>query len=314
MSTHRSLCPCSPQGALTNSVQGCFEEGVRKVSLSFLSYNAGLLRVGMGYEPVPHVGRRLAVIPSAITRVRADVVALQEVYEDRDREEIHHRIRHHLPHRAYVRGGRFRYDSGLMTLSRHPHASRLVRFERGAFEEQWIGWKSVLISDLNVPGVGALTVLNLHATAGGLFTLPDHPSVEALREHQMRQVVELASRAHGIPVILGDFNAGPGVADKNYRCLLGAGYVDVYGHLHPESAQCTWDPRNLLSADGPHRACPPQRIDHVFVRASDIESGRVAPVEARVVFSECEVRLPGGGHVTPSDHYGLLTRLEFERG
>jgi endonuclease/exonuclease/phosphatase family metal-dependent hydrolase len=287
---------------------------VSTVDLGFLSYNAGLLRIGWRYEPVAHIAPRLAVIPAVIEATEADVVALQEVYEDAQRAAIHDRLRHTLPHRAYVRGGRFRFDSGLMTLSRHPHESRLVRFTRGAFSERLFAWKSVLVSTLDVTGFGAVTVLNLHATAGGLVTPPDHPAVQVERDHQIRQILDLASRAPGLAVILGDFNAGPGVADRNYRALLDAGWVDVFGRLFPDSVEPTWDPRNDLNATGIHSALPPQRIDHVFVRARDIDAGRVTPLDARVVFTDACVSLANGARVTPSDHYGMLTRLRLRAG
>ncbi len=284
---------------------------MRSVDLGFLSYNAGLLRIARVYEPVPHVAPRLAVLPSVILGVEADVVALQEVYEPGQRAHLVAGIGHAYPHRAYVPGGRARFDSGLVTFARHPHRSRLVRFTRGALNERVFGWKSVLVSELDVEGVGAVTVLNLHATSGGIFTPPDHPEIMEERDHQMRQLIDVAASAPGVVVMLGDFNAGPGVADANYRSVLRAGFVDVYGHLLPDSAAPTWDPRNGLNVGGLHSALPPQRIDHVFVRARDLDAGRVTPLEARVVFTDACVSVPSRGAFTPSDHYGIFARLSF---
>lgn len=284
---------------------------MKTVDLSFLSYNAGLLRIASMYEPVPHVGARLAALPSVILGVEADVVALQEVYEPSQRAVITDGLAHAYPHRAYIPGGRVRFDSGLLTLTRHPHRSRLERFMRGALNERLFASKSVLVSELDVEGVGVVTVLNLHATSGGIFTPPDHPTILVERDHQIRQLLALADNARGIPVILGDFNAGPGVADANYRSILAAGFVDVFATLSPESAEPTWDPQNALNAGGLHSALPPQRIDHVFVRRSDLDAGVVTPADARVVFTETCVRLPRGAAVTPSDHYGIFARMRF---
>lgn len=284
---------------------------MRSVDLGFLSYNAGLLRIARAYEPVPHVGPRLAMLPTAILGVEADVVALQEVYEHRQREHLAAGLGHVYPHRAYVPGSRVRYDSGLVTFARHPHRSRLVRFTRGALNERVFGWKSVLVSELDVEGVGAVTVLNLHATSGGIFTPPDHPEIIVERDHQIRQVIDVAASAPGVVVMLGDFNAGPGAAEENYRSVLRAGFVDVYGHLTPEASEPTWDPRNELNVGGLHSALPPQRIDHVFVRARDLDAARVTPIEARVVLTERCVRLSNAESVTPSDHYGIFARLSF---
>jgi len=54
----------------------------------------------------------------------------------------------------------------------------------------------------------------------------------------------------------------------------------VHDSLHPSASDYTWDPTNRLNSDGPHHMCPPQRIDHLFVRRADIDSGRIRPISS----------------------------------
>jgi endonuclease/exonuclease/phosphatase family metal-dependent hydrolase len=285
---------------------------VKSVRLSLLTYNTGLLRVPVQrFNPIPHVDERLAAIPSEILRIEADVVALQEVFRPRDRHTILARTRSHYPHVGHVPPEGPRLDAGLVTLSRHPLRARVERFRHGPLSERVLSNKGPLVTEIDLPGGGSVTVINLHATAGGFFTLPDSPRAEAMRRGQIDQVVALARSVRGAVLLVGDFNAGPGAAESNYRQLEASGFTDVYAHLHGMDAACTWDPKNPLNAHGLHRTCPPQRIDHVFVRTEDLRLGRVTPHRARIVLDEARVRVGPGRRVTPSDHYGLFAEVEI---
>lgn len=285
---------------------------VKPARLSLLTYNTGLLRVPVErYNPIPHVDERLAAIPGEVLRLEADVVALQEVFQPRDRHALLARTRGVYPHVGHVPPGGVRLDAGLLTLSRHPLRARLRPFRDGPVSERLFSNKGPLVTEVDLPGAGAVTVINLHATAGGFFAMPESPRAEAMRRGQMEQVIAEARAARGPVVIVGDFNAGPGAAEANYRQLEAGGFTDVFAHLHGADPACTWDPQNPLNASGFHRSCPPQRIDHVFVRSEDLRLGRVAPRRARVVLDRPQVRVGGGRLVTPSDHYGLHAELEL---
>ena len=98
-------------------------------------------------------------------------------------------------------------------------------------------------------------------------------------------------------------NAGLGVSEGNYMAFERGGYVDAY-RASGAGERATWEPTNRLNASGPHRACPPQRIDHVFVRGPAVAG-------AGVVLDEEIVEVAGGTRVTLSDHYGVMVELKF---
>jgi endonuclease/exonuclease/phosphatase family metal-dependent hydrolase len=109
------------------------------------------------------------------------------------------------------------------------------------------------------------------------------------------------------PVLCGDFNAGPD-ADE-IRFLTGNAVIDgrstyfqdAWAVLHG-SGGVTWDPNNPSVANDYH----PRRIDYVFVgdpRYRDGGAGRV--VSAELAFNE-----PRTG-VFASDHYGLSVDIAW---
>jgi len=287
---------------------------VTPARLSLLTYNTGLLRAPLQrFDPIPHVDERLAAIPTEILRLEADVVALQEVFQPRDRHTILARVRTRYPHVGHVPAARAQFDSGLLTLSRHPLRARVEPFRDGPWSERVLSNKGALVTEIDLPEVGPVTVINQHATAGGFFALPESPRAEAMRRGQVDQLVAIARGARGTVLLVGDLNAGPGAAEANYRQLEACGFTDLFAHLHGDDPACTWDPKNALNAHGLHRSCPPQRIDHVFVRAEDLRLGRVTPRRVRIVLDRPQVRTAAGATVTPSDHYGLHAELEIRR-
>lgn len=278
---------------------------------SLLTYNVGLLRVPVArFNPIPHVEERLAVLPSEIARADADVVALQEVFSARDRDALHAGVRQRYPHIGHVRPAGLRLDGGQVTLSRFPLRARFELFRYAPFSERFY-MKGALVTEVEIPEVGHVTVVNLHATAGGLLAMPESPRAEAMRARQFDGVLDAVRSLRGPLLLTGDFNAGPGVAERNYQQIVAAGFVDVHGHLQPDDPSCTWDPRNPLNVGGLHARCPPQRIDHVFVRRDDLATGRVRPRGSRIVMREAVVAVGGRHPVTPSDHYGLHVELDL---
>ena len=176
--------------------------------LSLLTYNTGLLRAPVRrLDPIPHVDARLAVIPAEILRLEADVVALQEVFQPRDCHAILARVRTRSPHVGHVPAPRVQFDAGLLTLSRHPLRARVERFRDGPWSERFLSNKGALVTEIDLPDGASVTVVNLHATAGGFFALPESPRAEAMRRGQMEQLVAIARGARGTVLLVGDFNA-----------------------------------------------------------------------------------------------------------
>jgi endonuclease/exonuclease/phosphatase family metal-dependent hydrolase len=275
-----------------------------------LSLNAGLLTILGRSIPSPFVGERLAQLPDQIRNTGADVVLLQEVYGDAARRGIASVLLDLYPHGLYPRERRLLgLQNGVMTLSRFPASGRTILFHDAPLDESLLDSKGFLHSTHLLDDGLKLHILNAHTTAGGLFHHPENPRVNRIRSLQIRQM--LCTQA-GLPspvVIAGDMNAGPGVSETNFRQVLDAGFVSIHDLVNGDSAQPTWDPLNPLNSRGPHRNCPPQRIDHVFVRAQDLDSALLEPISSRICLQDAVVSVNGNQRVSISDHYGIIVEL-----
>jgi hypothetical protein len=101
-------------------------------------------------------------------------------------------------------------------------------------------------------------------------------------------------------ILMGDLNAPPGSAE--IALLSRAGWVDGFGHLHPQEEGATWDQgRNaLIARHHPGARLAPEireRPDYIFVNGV---LGAAALRGARVVLD---------GRPEVSDHYGLLCEI-----
>jgi len=283
------------------------------VKLRILTLNAGLLSLFAGRVHVsPFVEERAAALPASLRLVNADVVALQEVYHQTHRDLILSRLKDLYPFAGFVRKRRFfGLENGLMVLSKAPLSAKLELFRHAPFEETFLDNKGSLLCEIDFGESGTLALLNVHTTAGGARLHPEAPRADYIRSKQVAQFLTLASSLHEPTIIVGDLNAGPGVSEGNFRQVLIAGYESVYDVLRGDQEDVTWDPQNALNRKGPHSACPPQRIDHVLIRKSDFESGRLRPLDAAVCYREEVVPTSNGAKVTISDHFGLWADIEW---
>mmetsp|Transcript_11868 Transcript_11868/g.29733 ORF Transcript_11868/g.29733 Transcript_11868/m.29733 type:complete len:171 (-) Transcript_11868:146-658(-) len=168
-----------------------------------------------------------------------------------------------------------------------------------------------------------MRVINLHTTAGGTVD-PEHPGADAIRQSEIEQAFESAHQAHekGHPcIIVGDLNAGPEASPDNYQSLLDRGFRDAWvsfqstsGQSGHQSSACTWDPKNPLNAVGPHKHCPPQRCDHVFLpTVAGFPDGHMddwGVVMAELCATESKIVVGKDKRVTVSDHYGLMFDIQ----
>lgn len=282
--------------------------------LTLLTFNVGLLSLlGGRIQPAPHVLERLAALPDALLDSHADVIALQEIYAESHRRFLISRLRDAYPHAAYSRGGRLPgLESGLMVFSRHAVTAEFERFRTGTIDEMLFDRKGILATTITAGAFPSMALFNVHTTAGGLFSHPESARVDAIRNRQIEQLLNLTeSRRDAMTLIAGDLNAGPGVSENNYRLLEKRGFMDVHRMLHRDCNDPTWEPTNLLNRNGPHKTSPPQRIDHVFVRSCDLDAKVIRPVSSSIVFKEARVPVSGNRKVTLSDHYGLLVVLDI---
>ncbi|MFZ2804136.1 MAG: endonuclease/exonuclease/phosphatase family protein [Patescibacteria group bacterium] len=289
-------------------------EGTLSTRLTVLTFNAGLLRVRvLGATlnaPVPFVAERLQALPAALASVNADLVALQEIYEEPHRLWLAQELRHKFPYAAWVQDhGIAQVSNGLMTLSRYPlEAPAFELFANAPFGERHLARKGFLSCVVRTLAFGPVRFFNTHTASGGILGYTVNPLHERLRGKQVAQLNRAAKlRQDEAVLVAGDFNAGPESSPGNYREILADGFLDAYAEAKVRRGPLvTWDPQNPLTIDGPHRNAPAQRVDHVFIPLS---SSRLFHVEnAHIVLDRPTIETDGGP-VTPSDHYGLLVHL-----
>lgn len=278
-----------------------------------LTLNAGLLRLfGGRVETAPQVEARACALGSQLRRMDADILLLQEVYKRRHNKQLIAELNDIYPWIAH--DGRRRFlslDNSLMAFSRSRMSSSLELFRAAPGHEKLFDNKGILICRIDIGGSAPLTVLNIHTTAGGPWLHPESAWVDRIRGQQIDQILQAASVEQGNVVIAGDLNAGPGVSDGNFRSVIQAGFVSVHDWLYPSAPEFTWEPANRLNVAGPHKMCPPQRIDHIFVKSADVDSGRIRPLHSHVCLEEEVVRGTDGVMYTVSDHFGLCAELDL---
>lgn len=314
----------------------------KKRTFTFVTYNVGLLRLrlcGSGvvvFANPPHAAERLKHIPEALRRYPADVLALQECYEEAHAEYLCEELKDLYPHVARIDSQTtVRFHNGLLVLSRHPivHA-RLQPYHRVAALERYLATKSNLIVDIRVHDDDdndddddeVWRLVNMHTTAGGAVD-PEHPGTDADRQDELKQAADAAveNPDASCGIILGDLNCGPEASPENFDYILRERHFrDTYAEAveagklrHPttnttaDHPTVTWDPKNYLNAIGPHKDCPGQRCDHVLLPAGDDKKNmadwQVERVE--IILTEASVSLANRKQSTLSDHYGLLVQI-----
>ena len=273
--------------------------------LSILTFNAALLDVRIFnhsiYCPVDSAPERLRRLIPALLTLRPDIIFLQEVFHRNLQQLIREQVAEELPYIAggISRGSRFRLGNELLALSRFPLADeKLTRFQRAAPEEKIFTSKGFHHSTVMIPELGRINLINFHATAGGVHAHPEHDRMENIRSSQIEQILSYIKALDKV-ILAGDLNAGPHTSYRNYWQVLQAGFIDTFAAAGGEGY--TWDPDNLLVANGKEQHLPPQKIDHIFIDAA--LSRLIIPVTASIVLTD------GGKPL--SDHYGMLTRFEL---
>ncbi|MGA2886716.1 MAG: endonuclease/exonuclease/phosphatase family protein [Terracidiphilus sp.] len=262
--------------------------------------------------PSPFVKERRACLPEEIHETQADIVLLQEVYGDSDRRQLAKSLSDLYPYGLYPRKRRhWGFENGIMTLSRFPASGETFLFHDAPVDESLLDSKGFLHSTHVLAQGHNLHILNTHTTAGGMFHHPESNRMDIVRSLQIRQMLDEQLRLPSPVILAGDLNAGPGVSETNFRQILDAGFVSIHDLVNGGLAQPTWDPLNPLNSRGPHRHCPPQRIDHVFVRAQDLNSKIIEPISSRICLQDPVVPVNGSQRVTISDHYGIMVELSF---
>ena len=290
-------------------------------SLKLLTFNVGLFEFRFAgfpiIKPADFIDLRLAQLPAAILSIDADIVAVQEFYVSPDQWATFLKgLGGRYPYRERAPAPTVRVASGLMFLSKRPILKSGYRpaAERGPFDERSFVEKGILWASVDLGNGTSVGLVNIHLTAGGFFRDQDAPVVNEMRRRQIDEAVKVGEKE--MPegaMIVGDFNAGPEIAQANYRQLLDLGYVDAYAavcSVQPDCPTITWDAKNFLNQKGTHPHSISQRIDHIYLPPA--LQGTLIPTAARIVLAETNVTA-GARQVSVSDHYGTLVEFRVQR-
>ena len=263
------------------------------------------------FEFAPFVEERLKAAPHILAELDADILLLQEVFGKVQRLQLAAVLADLYPYSACSeRTPPFGLGDGLLLLSRYPVERQCVfSFRRCFLEERVIGGIGFQSASVLIPEFGALDVFNVHLTAGGAMHTPHFRRAERLRANQIAELVQVAATSRPCHLLGGDFNAGPEISPANYQQLIAAGYMDCFSE-NSERPNFTWDVRNPLNANGPHRHCPSQRMDHVFLSSS--AKDKLAVTRAEIMLDKPRVQLATGETCTVSDHYAVRVTFRFD--
>jgi endonuclease/exonuclease/phosphatase family metal-dependent hydrolase len=295
-------------------------------SIRILTYNVGLLEFSMFgvvvFSNPPYAQKRLPFIPIAIRRENADIVCIQECYEDSHARYLINELRDLYPFYARECASGVRIHNGLLIFSKWKISrSKFVNYEKLSIVESMVVNKGFLEASIDVPGLGYVTIANAHTTAGGEVD-PHCTTTENWREAELLQCIHslrLAEAAGHHVMLAGDLNCGPEASAGNYEFVLQQGFRDLFLDV-PQTTKLlddmySWHPKNFLNMHGPHSHTPPQRIDHVMVSSKDEVFMSWSVEDARIVFTEeiVPLRLSSRLSSTISDHYGVCIDLVLDR-
>jgi endonuclease/exonuclease/phosphatase family metal-dependent hydrolase len=249
---------------------------------------------------------RLPAITETLRRVDADIVGLQEVWED-DRRNQASELAAALGYTEPVYAANLERDgarSGNAVLSRWPiarHAVRTLPREAGGVADDEGEERLAVLAEIDGPR-GRIQVFCAH-----LSWRADH---SAIRQVQVAEICRFVreSRPRSFPaVVLGDLNADPD--SDELRALTGQSAVPVPGVLFRDvwTRAGNHDRGATWSNDNPFAAASldlDRRIDHILVAAPKA-AGCGQPLVATVIGDE-----PVDG-MFGSDHFGVVAEFRY---
>ena len=286
--------------------------------ISIATYNTGLIRAQIAgftiFEFAPHVEVRSKYISSTVLSAEPDIICFQEIFSRRHLKRIAASLEATHPHRYAPKSLRPKiFGSGLALFSKYP----ILRcsgfwFKSQLLEESLFAPKAYIAVTLDTGNSGLLEVINCHTTAGGSKHHPESTIADRCRQLQLDEMVDFShqrdpSVVHSL--IVGDLNCGPEASRSNYESILSRGFTDLVVRAYPSGlAPVTWDPKNPLNVESPHKMSPPQRIDHVLANSRS----SLFVDDYKLIGTESTVELSTDSRCTPSDHYGVVVSLRSE--
>ncbi|MEE9427943.1 MAG: endonuclease/exonuclease/phosphatase family protein [Paracoccaceae bacterium] len=243
---------------------------------------------------------RAPAIIATLKEIDADIIALQEVWDDGDNNFAAQLAAELGYHHIYAPGARPNgIHLGNAILSRWPISKHEI---------------IALYDDPKAPELRVAIHTEIDGPRGKLPVFCTHLNWRQQDSHiRQKQVAELAKfiddKGTGKypPILCGDFNADPQA--KEIRMLTGQTSVpvknlvfhDAWSFVHPTEPGFTWDNANPHVLDGFE---PNRRIDYIFTGwARGQGLGHIV---------DCEIKGTGPINGTwPSDHYAVVAELRY---
>ena len=310
--------------------------------ISFLTYNVWM--VDAPFSMVSQdIEARAAAIPLEIKKTGADIVALQEVWPDRKKEDMIKIFKENgypfsfyedLSPSIFLRG---LVGNGLLIVSKFPLESsphqeeRVMGFSDYTRRDEYFARKGALHVRARIDGWGVLNLYNTHL--GAESYTPELKQFDKENEvNRQKQALELfgfikATQDHDPSILMGDFNSHPkalidGVFSlddlPDYHRLtcspVGLNCLDLrdsYRALHlNEDFPATVDPDKnpYVGQAVVYKAKPPPRtIDYIFIA----NSPSIKLISSEVTLQN-SIEIAGRAAKLPlSDHFAVLTRIEL---
>ncbi len=276
---------------------------IMTAELKILSFNVGLTRlkfIPFNYNLVPLVADRAKLIPAALATEVADVVCLQEVFENRLFKQLRAELKDIYPYAYHNNSGWKLFNKGLAIFSKH----KFEHIDEVGFKtlgiEKFAQKGASLIRFVQGPHAG-LVVANVHFPYGGYVgSAPAFAPIVALRDRAIEHLHQTLDKIGQLVVMAGDFNFGPTMAEQNYEYLLSLGYANL------TSEKITWDPENTMNKF--FTLMRPHSLDHIFANIG--LSKRISAFRSRVLFNE-PMMSAKGKEAYLSDHYGVMVTVRY---
>lgn len=312
-------------------------------TLSLLTYNVWMVDMPFGLVS-QDIEARAAAIPAAVAKTGADIVALQEVWPDREKKKLAAEFKKNgypysyfedLPVSVFLRG---LFGNGLLLVSKYPietstnRDERLVAYTGFTRRDEYFAHKGALHIVVDISGWGKLNVYDTHL--GAESYVPElgqfDQQHEADRQKQAQELFDFVLKTKGEnPVaLMGDFNSYSKSLKKNkfegdslsdYQRLTCSpsssgclNLTDSFESLHPEDMKDV----TINKAENPYvdsaflykNSPPPRTIDYIFIS----KSPQIKILESSIVMTE-HLKISNREKELPlSDHYGVLTRINLD--
>lgn len=271
--------------------------------LKIISFNVGLTRlkfIPFNYNFVPFVNERVRLLPNALLNAGADVICLQEVFENGLFRKLRAELSAVYPYAFHNNKGWKLFNKGLAIFSKYQfeHMSE-VSFKTMALEK--FAQKGASIIRFVEEPYESIILANVHFPYGGYINnSPAFAPIVTLRNKAIEHLHQVLSGLGHYVVLAGDFNFGPTAAEQNYEYLQSLGYHNL------TQEEVTWDPENPMNKL--FTLMKPQSLDHIFI--NNHFNKRLSSSESRVLFNE-PVPASNDDAINLSDHYGVGVRLSF---